>query len=55
MQVEIEVEDELLEKAWVLMGGDPSLAQLVEVALHAFITCQLARKNMAAAGVGDAS
>lgn len=48
MQVEIEVEDDLLEEAWILMGGDPSLAQLVELALHAFVACQLARRSMAA-------
>lgn len=49
MQVEINVEDELIESAWVLMGGDPSLTQLVEAALHAFICVQKAKNAMNAA------
>jgi hypothetical protein len=49
MLVEIEVEDDLIERAWLLMGGDPSLTQLVEAALHAFIAVQLAKRAMNAA------
>ena len=43
MRVEMEVKDELFEQVWALIGGDPSLTQLVEVVLQPFIEVRLAR------------